>query len=77
MNKLLIESNRHYVKKQVAEIIEHLFNDIKKMAYKIDSLEKDKKRIEQNRVTLARAYAKAIGVIITQKEMEDNNGNTK
>ncbi len=46
MNKLTVEINREYLKKKVCKIVDDLFNDLKKMSYKIDSLEKEKKRIE-------------------------------
>ncbi len=62
MNRLIVELNREYVKKQVGDIIDNLFNDLKKMSNKIDSLEKEKKRINENKVILARAYARKIGV---------------
>ena len=68
MNKLAIETNRNYAKKQINIIIDDLFNDLKKMSCKVDSLEKDKKRIRKNKVILAKAYARKIGVILTQKE---------
>lgn len=68
MNRLLVELNRDYVKKQVNKIIDDLFDDLKKMSLKVASLEKEKKRITENKVILARAYARKIGVILTQKE---------
>ncbi|GAI11946.1 unnamed protein product [marine sediment metagenome] len=74
MHKLVVESNREDVKKQVNKIIDNLFDDLKKMSYKIDALEKEKKRINENKVVLAKAYARKIGVILTQREYDKKFG---
>ncbi len=68
MNKLTIEINREYTKKQVNKIIDNLYNDLKKMSLKRDESEKELKRVNEKKVILAKAYAKKIGVILTQKQ---------
>ena len=68
MNRLIVEINREYTKNQINKVVDNLFDDLKKMSLKVDSLEKDKKRLEKNKTILARAYCRKIGVIVTQKE---------
>lgn len=68
MNELTIETNREYTKKQINKIIDELYNDLKKMSLQRDNSEKELKKANEQKVILARAYAKKIGVILTQKQ---------
>jgi len=68
MNELLIESNREHTKKLICKELDNLFNEIKKCNIKRKDLEKKIKLIEKDRIKLAYAYSRKIGVIVTMKE---------
>ncbi len=71
MNKLLLESDREYVKVQVCKHIDRFFDDYKKAITKLGEQEKLIKKLEYSRTIFARAYAIKLGVLrIRKKEVK-------
>ena len=68
MNKLLIESTRTYIKHQISKEVDKLFDEIKKLSLENEDLKKTNAHKQKEINKLAYAYARKIGVILTQKE---------
>lgn len=68
MNRLIVELNREYTKSEINKQIDALYDEIKKMSEENHELRKTNASIQKNKTKLAYAYAKKIGVILTQKE---------
>lgn len=68
MNRLIIELNREYTKNKINKEIDKLYDEIKRVSVENLELKKTNANIQKNKNKLAYAYARKIGVILTQKE---------
>ncbi len=68
MHRLIIEINREYTKNEINKKIDELYNVIKKLSLENDNLKKSNESIQKEKAKFARAYAREIGLILTQKE---------
>lgn len=68
MNRLIVELNREYTKSEINKQIDALYDDMKKMSEENYELKKTNASLQKNKSKLAYAYARKIGVIVTQKE---------
>lgn len=77
MNRLIIESNRELTKKKINEEIDKLYNEIRKISLENEDLKKCNSIIETDKTRFAIAYAKKIGVILTQRQYNKQFVNAK
>ena len=68
MNRLIIEMNREFTKRQINEMIDKLYDEIKKLSVENEDIKVINAKIQKEKNKLAYAYARKIGVILTQKE---------
>lgn len=68
METEIININKEYIKREINNHIEKLFIEINKLSKEKEWLLKKLNENEKNRVTLARAYAMKIGVIMTKNK---------
>ena len=66
MDNLVIETNKNYAEKNFKEILKPFCDDLIKKNNEIKELKTKLFLIEKERVSLARAYAKELGVLINK-----------
>ncbi len=60
--------NREFTKRQINEMIDKLYDEIKKLSVENEDIKVINAKIQKEKNKLAYAYARKIGVILTQKE---------
>lgn len=67
-NNDLLSSNMEYTKKVINSEIDKLYNKLQ-FAFRTIDIQKERiKHLQFNNVALARAYAKKLGILLTQKQ---------
>jgi hypothetical protein len=70
MDNTIVNLNKEYLIKEVTKKLEIFANEIIKKNDEIIQLKDSIRRIEKNRASLANAYAKKLGIILTKKQWE-------
>ena len=74
MDNQIIDTNKNYVLNIIEENIDLFCNAIKKKNTQIEELIEENKNLEKNRGSLARAYAKKLGGLMTIKQYNRKYG---
>lgn len=68
MNNLIVNINKSHALHKVEDTLNNFCNAIYKKNDEIEELKEKLKKSEKERVKLARAYAKKLGVLMTKKK---------
>ena len=66
MNKIMINLNKEYYLKEFKYHLGKLFLDIERMSKEIQEKDKEIEKLSKIRTSLARGYAKKLGVLLTK-----------